>query len=47
MTTPSPSRHCIVAGFDGSPASRAAVSLAVERARPDGRVVVVHAFDRA
>ena len=44
MTTPIPSRRCIVAGFDGSAASRAAVSLAVERARPDGRVVVVHAF---
>ena len=38
------SRRCVVAGFDGSPASRAALSLAVERARPDGRVVVVHAF---
>ena len=44
MTTPSPSSRCIVAGFDGSAASRAAVSLAVERAQPDGRVVVVHAF---
>ena len=44
MTTPTPSRPCIVAGFDGSPASRAAVSLAVQRAQPDGRVVVVHAF---
>jgi nucleotide-binding universal stress UspA family protein len=44
VTTPNPSRRCIVAGFDGSPASRAAVSLAVQRAQPDGRVVVVHAF---
>ena len=44
MTTPNPPRRCIVAGFDGSPASRAAVSLAVRRAQPDGRVVVVHAF---
>jgi nucleotide-binding universal stress UspA family protein len=44
VTTPTPSRPCIVAGFDGSPASRAAVSLAVKRAQPDGRVVVVHAF---
>ena len=44
MTTPHPTRRCIVAGFDGSPASRAAVSLAVQRAQPDGRVVVVHAF---
>ena len=44
MTESSPSPRCIVAGFDGSPASRAAVSHAVERARPDGRVVVVHAY---
>ena len=44
MTESSPSRRCVVAGFDGSPASRAAVSLAVQRAQPDGRVVVVHAF---
>ena len=44
MTESSPSARCIVAGFDGSPASRAAVSHAVQRAQPDGRVVVVHAF---
>jgi nucleotide-binding universal stress UspA family protein len=44
VTMPNPTRRCIVAGFDGSPASRAAVSLAVRRAQPDGRVVVVHAF---
>ena len=43
MTTETPS-PCIVAGYDGSPASRAALSLAVARARPDGRVVVVHVF---
>jgi nucleotide-binding universal stress UspA family protein len=40
MTDPT----CIVVGFDGSPASRAAVSLAVRRARDGGRIVVVHAF---
>ena len=45
MTESSTARRCVVAGFDGSPASRAAVSLAVERAKPDGRVVVVHAFE--
>jgi nucleotide-binding universal stress UspA family protein len=44
VTTPNPSRPCIVVGFDGSPASRAAVTLAVQHAQPDGRVVVVHAF---
>ena len=41
VTTP----PCIVVGYDGSPESRAAVSLAVERAKPDGHVVVVHAID--
>jgi nucleotide-binding universal stress UspA family protein len=44
MTESSTSASCIVAGFDGSPASRAAVSHAVQRAQPDGRVVVVHAY---
>ncbi len=42
MTERSP--RCIVTGYDGSPASRAALSLAVEKAEPDGRVVIVHAF---
>ena len=45
MSDPIPAeRPCIVAGFDGSAASRAAVSLAVRRARDGGRVIVVHAF---
>src|SRR5215208_8171723 len=44
MTSPHSCRPCIVCGYDGSPASRAALSLAVARAQPDGRVVVVHAF---
>ena len=44
MTTET--RHlCIVAGYDGSAPSRAALSLAVARAWPGGRVVVVHAVD--
>ena len=43
MTSETPPR-CVVAGYDGSAASRAAVSLAVRRAQPDGRVVIVHAF---
>lgn len=42
---PETPRRCIVVGYDGSAASRAALSLAVARARPVGRVVVVHAFD--
>jgi nucleotide-binding universal stress UspA family protein len=36
--------QCIVAAFDGSSASRAAVSYAVRRAGAGGRVIVVHAF---
>ena len=43
--TPETPHPCIVAGYDGSAASRAALSLAVARARPGGRVVVVHAYD--
>jgi nucleotide-binding universal stress UspA family protein len=34
-----------VVGYDGSPEARAALSLAVDRARPSGHVVVVHAID--
>ena len=44
MTTHTPHPR-IVVGYDGSAASRAALSLAVARARPAGRIVVVHAFD--
>jgi nucleotide-binding universal stress UspA family protein len=36
---------CLVVGYDGSPESRAALSLAVQRATPEGHVVVVHAID--
>jgi nucleotide-binding universal stress UspA family protein len=35
----------IVAGFDGSEASRAAVELGLERVGPDGHLVVVHAYE--
>ena len=35
----------IVVGYDGSQASRAAIALAARRARPGGRVIVVHAYD--
>jgi nucleotide-binding universal stress UspA family protein len=43
-----PTSPCIVVGYDGSPEARAALSLAVERARMGGarcRVVVVHAIE--
>lgn len=32
-----------ITGYDGSPASRAALSHALDRAGPDGTVIVVHA----
>lgn len=35
----------VVVGYDGSPASRAALRYAAERAAPDGVVVVVHCYD--
>ena len=43
MTTASPAR-CIVVGYDGSPASRAALVRAAERAGEDGRIHIVHAY---
>ncbi len=41
MSPESQSRR-IVVGYDASPASRAALAPAGERAGPDGRVYVVH-----
>lgn len=35
----------IVVGYDGSPASRAALRVATRQATPSGRVLVVHAYD--
>jgi nucleotide-binding universal stress UspA family protein len=43
MSLDSPARR-IVVGFDGSPASRAALARAAERAGADGRIYVVHAY---
>ena len=34
----------IVVGYDGSPAALAAVEHAIDRAGPDGRLVLVHAY---
>ena len=34
----------ITVGYDASPAARAALELAVERATPTGKVIVVHAY---
>ena len=39
--TPSPT---IVVGYDGSPAARAAVERAIDRVAPDGRLVLVSAW---
>ena len=43
MTTENRGRR-IVVGYDGSPASRAALACAAERAGEDGRIYVVHAY---
>jgi nucleotide-binding universal stress UspA family protein len=40
----SPGSRCVIVGYDGSAAARAAVEWAARRAAPDGRVVAVHAF---
>jgi nucleotide-binding universal stress UspA family protein len=44
MTLDNPRSRRIVVGYDGSPASRAALTWAADRAGDDGRVYVVHAF---
>jgi nucleotide-binding universal stress UspA family protein len=43
MTPPTEART-IVVGYDGSPAARAALARAAERAGEDGRVYLVHAY---
>jgi nucleotide-binding universal stress UspA family protein len=43
MTPATPSR-CIVVGYDGSPASRAALARAAERAGEGGQIYLVHAY---
>ena len=43
MTSASPS-SCIVVGYDGSPASRAALACAAERAGEVGQIHIVHAY---
>lgn len=42
--TPSTTGRTVVVGFDGSPASRAALGFAAGRAGEGGTVVVVHSF---
>jgi nucleotide-binding universal stress UspA family protein len=38
-------RPCIVVAYDGSPPSQAALRCAADRAKPDGVVVVVYAYE--
>jgi len=42
--TPDTTNRTIVVGYDGSPAALAAVEYAIDRALPDGRLVLVHAY---
>ena len=42
--TPETTSPTIVVGYDGSPAARAAVEHAIDRAIPDGRLVLVSAW---
>ena len=42
--TPDRASRCVVVGYDGSPASRAALARAADRAGEDGKVYVVHAY---
>jgi nucleotide-binding universal stress UspA family protein len=42
--SPESRSRCIVVGYDGSPASHAALALAGDRAGADGRIFVVHAY---
>jgi nucleotide-binding universal stress UspA family protein len=42
--TPETSDTTIVVGYDGSPAAHAAVEHAIDRAGPDGRLVIVSAW---
>ena len=44
MTTPDP-HPCIVVGFDGSAASHLALTRAIQRVGPHGKLYVVHAWE--
>jgi nucleotide-binding universal stress UspA family protein len=39
-------RRTIVVGYDGSPAALTAVETSIDRAGPDGHLVIVHASRR-
>jgi nucleotide-binding universal stress UspA family protein len=42
--TPQMNSRTIVVGYDGSPAALAAVETSIDRAGPDGHLVIVHAY---
>jgi hypothetical protein len=42
--TPDSRSYCVVVGYDGSPASRAALARAADRAGAEGKLYVVHAY---
>jgi nucleotide-binding universal stress UspA family protein len=42
--TPETNSRTIVVGYDGSPAALVAVETAIDRAGPDGHLVIVHAY---
>ena len=42
--TPQTNSRTIVVGYDGSPAALAAVETSIDRAGPDGHLVIVHAY---
>ncbi|MGZ8512891.1 MAG: universal stress protein, partial [Candidatus Limnocylindria bacterium] len=44
VMTPGTTSLTIVVGYDGSPAARAAVEHAIDRVIPDGRLVLVSAW---
>jgi nucleotide-binding universal stress UspA family protein len=44
IMTPETYNPTIVVGYDGSAAARAAVEYAIDRAIPDGRIIVVSAW---
>jgi nucleotide-binding universal stress UspA family protein len=45
MTATDTPHPCIVVGFDGSPASHVALTRAIDRVGPHGKLYLVHAWD--
>jgi nucleotide-binding universal stress UspA family protein len=45
MTASHEPHPCVVVGFDGSPASHVALSRAIQRVGPGGKLYLVHAWD--